>query len=68
MNFCISFVKGVINKKECHEMTQHFIVANTFTHQIDCFCPDKEHGDFFRFKGGDVIEITNDWKVTIGNG
>jgi len=43
-------------------MIQHFIVAKTFTHQIDCFCPGKEHVNFFTFEKDDVVEVTNECK------
>jgi len=49
-------------------MSQHLVVANPFTHQIDCFCPGDEQVDFLTFEYGDVIEVTNDRKFTSGNG
>ncbi|MEQ6378297.1 hypothetical protein RZN25_15905 [Bacillaceae bacterium S4-13-56] len=49
-------------------MRQHFVVANTFKHRMNCFCHEKKHDCFFTLKEGDVIEVTNDRKFTIGNG
>ena len=49
-------------------MIQHYIVTDTFTHQIDCYCPGEEHVDVLTLKEGDVIEVTPDGKFTFGNG
>ncbi|OAH54326.1 MULTISPECIES: hypothetical protein [Bacillaceae] len=43
-------------------MHRHFIVAKSFGHQIDCFCPDGEHADYIVLNKADVIEITNERK------
>lgn len=43
-------------------MIERFIASETFTHQIDCFCPDRKHTDVLTIHKMDVIEITNDRK------
>jgi hypothetical protein len=49
-------------------MSQHFIVAKTFEHQIDCFCPGGEHADLLIIKKTDRIEVKDDRKFVMDSG
>lgn len=37
-------------------MIQYFIANETFTHHMDCFCPDKRHVTMVTIHKWDIIE------------
>lgn len=49
-------------------MIQYFIAKETFTHQIDCFCPGSIHATTLTINKMDIIEVTNEQSFTFNNG
>jgi hypothetical protein len=49
-------------------MVNHFIAVQSFLHQIDCFCPDKQHSDFVKINQTDIIRILNERTYNEVNG
>ncbi|MBT2755583.1 IDEAL domain-containing protein [Mesobacillus foraminis] len=49
-------------------MIQYFIAKETFTHQIDCFCPGSIHATTLTINKMDIIEVTNDQSFTFNYG
>ncbi|TCN22736.1 IDEAL domain-containing protein [Mesobacillus foraminis] len=49
-------------------MIQYFIAKETFTHQIDCFCPGNIHTTALTINKMDIIEVTNEQSFTFYNG
>ncbi|WP_050183612.1 IDEAL domain-containing protein [Domibacillus robiginosus] len=48
-------------------MIQYFIAKETFTHQIDCFCPDSRHAAPLTINKMDIMEVTNKESFTFNN-
>ncbi|WP_046175702.1 hypothetical protein [Domibacillus indicus] len=38
-------------------MPNYYIAVQSFLHQIDCSCPDKEHSDTVKIDQGDIISV-----------
>ncbi|WP_163581419.1 IDEAL domain-containing protein [Gracilibacillus saliphilus] len=49
-------------------MNRDFIVGQSFSHQIECFCPGSIHTEVLRIEQADIIKVTNERKYIIGNG
>ncbi|QGQ47649.1 hypothetical protein [Metabacillus sediminilitoris] len=49
-------------------MSKQFIVAKTFEHLIDCFCPEGDHAESIIIHKTDIIEVKEDRKFVMDNG
>ncbi|SFL73109.1 IDEAL domain-containing protein [Gracilibacillus orientalis] len=49
-------------------MNRDFIVVQSFSHLIDCFCPGSIHTEVLRVEQADIIRVTNERKYIVHNG
>lgn len=49
-------------------MIQYFIATETFTHQIECFCPGSIHATTLTINKMDIIEVINQQSFAFNNG
>lgn len=49
-------------------MIQYFIATETFTHQIECFCPGSIHATTITINKMDIIEVINQQSFAFNNG
>lgn len=49
-------------------MIQFFIATETFTHQIECFCPGSIHATALTINKMDIIEVINHQSFAFNNG
>ncbi|MGF2614309.1 IDEAL domain-containing protein [Rossellomorea vietnamensis] len=49
-------------------MGNHYIAVQSFLHEVDCFCPDKEHLDWLKVRQGDIINIQHERTYNMVNG
>ncbi|UOQ83713.1 hypothetical protein [Gracilibacillus salinarum] len=49
-------------------MDQHFIAVQSFSHQIECFCPGSIHTELLRIEEEDIIQLTDERKYIANHG